>query len=163
MKIALYFVLVITFLISTFLITLFSLFPNMETAEPVTDVFFPKRPVQPVGKGYFVMEAAISGKLEIKDNCLGFKRSDGFETFIGWIPNYDLMKKDNEIHIVENGMSIATVGDFLRLGGGQGPKKGVTLSSNGVQCPPPYWTTGALPRPSFMNRLAKELRSMEWM
>jgi len=116
---------------------------NSTTSSPP---FFPvlKEP-QSIG-----LEALAVGRLSLKDNCLRltplFLFGEG-ELLI-WPYGYTLKIDGKEIRVVDNnGLVVASVGDKIKVGGGEIPLEmvekniGESLPDN---CPGPYWSVSSI-------------------
>ncbi len=115
----------------------------MEKAEEVTNIHFPKSANQSN------LTALFEGRLEIKKQRIGFTRMNGcFTTFIGWPDDFDLVKIEGVVYIVNNNKSkvVAAIGDYVEAGGGM-------FNDKGKGCLPSYWKIGDFSKLSFIDSL----------
>jgi len=122
--------------------------PLQITVTPVNNspYYFPKQEV--VDGERVVMEAEIFGTLLLVDECIRVNdREVDTSYLLVWPPEFSLNTEHDPIQIIDgDGKVIASVGDLVRIGGGE--VKSLSFLSESLKknlptkCVAPYWIVG---------------------
>lgn len=99
-----------------------------------TSLFFPTQKVPQT----IVMQALLVGKLSKEGNCIKVN-----ENLIVWPFGFSVKEERNAIKIFnDKGRVIATVGDTVKLGGGQVEANQPNSEYQNADCKGPFWIVG---------------------
>jgi len=90
------------------------------------------------------MDARIEGRLVLSESCLRLKPTFGRSYLIIWPYGYKLRLEDETIQVLnDDGQAVASVGDWIVLGGGEVDSIEFIENYIGQPLPPdctgPYW------------------------
>ena len=110
---------------------------------PQPNIHFPQ-----VRKDGDIPDAQIEGKLVLEDGCLRVTRPSGYGHLLIWPQRVRLSVDGGDILIIGDEGVLFSVGDDIRIGGGEVPLYHVqTLVEQSIpeECLGPYWLVGDIP------------------
>lgn len=110
---------------------------------PAVDVHFP----QLINTPNAYLEAHLAGELLLENGCLRVQEHDTISTLLIWDSRFSLVEEDGVVKITKSGTGevLASVGDFVDLGGGymDDPTALGLKEPLPENCRPgPYWLVG---------------------
>ena len=99
------------------------------------------------GERTHMMEALLEGKLVLKNGCLRLESMSGTDHPLIWPKGFRLTVDDRGIQISDDSGASLSVGEELRIGGGEVPMASLqSLAEQPVlnDCPGPYWVIGEI-------------------
>jgi hypothetical protein len=88
--------------------------------------------------------STVEGELTLEGGCVHLKPVRGEDTVPIWPVDFSFMVEDREIRIVDDaGQVVATVGDMIKVGGGEVRDRGIVEKLTGdlppETCKGPFW------------------------